>query len=151
MSLTRKQAEQVILRRVANFFDVVGLDYQTKDGSNVDLNDPIASALRHFTLYPDDHAYVDDDDMSALADADVQQVLDIAELRALESALNQYTKVDLKVGPRSESFSDLAKALEKRIAKTKETLMARWGFGVQVLEAGAIDMNFASRGDDTII
>jgi len=151
MSLTRAQAEQVILRRVANFFEVVGLDYQTKDGSNVDLNDPIASDLRNFAIFPDDHALVDDDDLASLADEDTQQFFDIAELRSLESALNQYTKVDLKVGPRSEAFSDLQKSMEKRIAKMKDTLMIRWGFGILSLEAGVIDANFMSKGDDTVI
>jgi len=46
MALTRANAEVILIRRVGALLTAADLDGTTVDGTNVDLNDPFASALR---------------------------------------------------------------------------------------------------------
>ena len=143
MAITRANVESMLIRRVGQLFSLIGLDGTTVDGTNVDLNDPIASALLRLDYAVADITVVADIDLAAVSTDDYQAVLDLAELRALESWLGNNTLVNFRLGPRSESFSDLLKTTEARVARLKEYIPVRYGLEETSLTIGRIHYDFA--------
>lgn len=111
MALTRVQVEGVLIDRVGKVLTAAGLDGTTESGNNPDLNDPIGWAIRTLGHTVGNITAVNDSDLANVSRVDA--LLDLAELRALENVLNNYTLVDSEVGPRSEDYSDLADRLAK--------------------------------------
>ena len=113
MTTTRTQAETLLIKRVGPLLEAVDLDSETIQGDNKDLNGPIGWALRQLEISVSDPTSVSDTDMASLADADLDHFLDLAELRVMETVLNSaLSLVDLAVGPRKESLSQMATSLQ---------------------------------------
>jgi hypothetical protein len=149
MTITRANAETILIRRVGKALAAAGLDGTTVDGTNVDLNDPLGWACRQLGYAVDSPTAVDDDDLASVTDADLDQFLDMAEWRTLESALNAaLALVDTSVGPIRESLSQLAAGLEKRIARLEARLQRDYGVGLATLEGGYLTLEFAEHDTD---
>lgn len=149
MTITRANAEVLSIRRVGGLFAGVGLDGTTEDGTNVDLNGPIGWALRQLGETVADPVLVANVDLANLADSDLDEFLDLVELRCLESAFNAATAlVDLAIGPRKESFSQTASRLEARISAKRDQLAADYGTFGSILESDVIQLNFAEHGTE---
>jgi hypothetical protein len=147
VALTRAQAEVILISRIGKMLVAAGLDGTTVNGTNVALVGPLAWAISKSDGTLASYAAVTDADLASV-DAELTfQVLDLAELRALESALGNYDAVDIRVGQRSESFSQTAGLLERRIAALRARVMDEYGIGAGTLEAGVIDLSFAENGD----
>ncbi|MHC5541347.1 hypothetical protein ACYOEI_24260, partial [Singulisphaera rosea] len=71
------------------------------DGTNPDLNDPIASALEDYGILPADRSNVSDDDLSKIDDSIQGQFVDWTEIRALEAFAN-----DIAFKPRYQQWDD---------------------------------------------
>lgn len=123
---------------------VVGMDIVTADGTNADLVDPIVSALLSMSITPAD---ISDPADSDLASADVAEFLDRAELRLLENILGNYDMVNISEGPRSESLSQFADALERLIDRKQKKVEADYG-ALDSLSGGVIVHNFQAKADD---
>ena len=63
----------------------------------------------------------------AVVDAKVDALLDLAELRTLESILTNLNGVDLTTGPVSEDFSDLPDRIAKMIPEKRKAIGLMWG------------------------
>jgi hypothetical protein len=106
---TRANVEAITVQRIGGMMQVAGMDITTVDGTNTNLNDPIGWSVRKLgglTLNP---TSVTSAEVEAIANEDA--LLDLVELRTLESILTNYSLVDSKVGPREESYDQLAKRL----------------------------------------
>ena len=149
MTLTRANVEVMLISRVGKLFDLISLDGTTVDGTNVDLNDPIASALLRLDYAVASIVLVSDADIASVSTDDYQAVLDLAELRALENWLGNNTLVNFRLGPRSESFSDLLKTTEARVARLKEFIPVRYGLEETSLSMGRLHYDFAEHYETT--
>lgn len=148
MALTRANVESILIKRVGTILDKAGLDGTTVDGTNADLNDPIGYALRKLGYSVSDATAVADADLAGLATDDTDALLDLAEVRALESCLTAIlTIVSITVGPRKQEYSDMAKGLQSLIARKQGRIDAEYGLGVQTLEAGVLNLDFQEKGD----
>jgi hypothetical protein len=98
MSLTRASTETILIRRIGRWLTAAGLDGTTISGANLDLADPIAWAIRQSEGTVTSAAVPADADFLTTTASD-DRILDLAELRALENAYQNYTDVDLKAGP----------------------------------------------------
>jgi hypothetical protein len=128
MSLTRAQLEVVLLRRVGKLYAAVRLDGTTQDGSNVDLTDPLAATLRQLGIALASPLAVVDADLVDFPVAKLDALLDLAELRALESAhAAAAALVDASLGDLRKSFGQTARALEARITTTRSRIAERHG------------------------
>lgn len=67
------------------------------------------------------------DEVTAVADAKVDALLDLAELRTLESILTNLNGVDLTTGPVSEDLSDLPDRIQKLIPEKRKAIGLMWG------------------------
>lgn len=152
MTITRANLESVLIRRTGRLLTAAGLDGTTVNGSNADLNDPIGQALRQRGFVVVNIASVSDSDVNA-AESDVDAVLVLAELRALESALGNYDLVDTKGGDVQQDLDDLGQRLEKKIARLQKKLADEFGIGLGTLTGGALSLSFQQTmdtGDDMV-
>lgn len=145
MSVTRTDAEGVLVRRCGRLLTAAGLDGSTATGANADLNDPIGWAVRQLGGAVASVASVTDADLAGVATDDLDALLDLAELRALESALGNLDVVDVAVGPERESLGQLGGRLEKAIERKRAQVQREHGIGASTLTAGTIRLGFQQR------
>ena len=151
MSLTRANIEAVLVKRIGNLFDDLGLDGTTTDGTNADLNDPIAYALIELGYGVTDITDVSDTDTAAVSSENYNPLFDLAELRCLLTAYqNALILVNISVGPRSESLSQKAQQLDKAIQVKRKQLLDDYGIGRGTFTTSTLQLDFARHGDDTI-
>lgn len=140
MPYTRAQAEAELVNRAGDdLLARLGVS-AVQDGTNPDLNGPLASSLRMLDATLSSPPAVADADLALVADADTDQFLDVAELRmVLNLQLKAATLVDQQIGTQSrknlhqimESLELVADRLQKRIEKL-------YGVGRGRLVAGMI-------------
>lgn len=141
MALTRANAELLLIRRIGQLFTTVSLDGSTIDGTNDDLNDVIGYAIRQCGQTVDSVILVDDDDVARVSDVD--KLLDIAELRALETAyIAATTMVTTALGAVREQYSDIAANLARLLGTKRTYIQTTYGIGGATLTAGVLDHNF---------
>jgi hypothetical protein len=117
----------------------------TTIGSNADLNDPIAVALRKMGK-PASNPVVDGD-LSSLADVEFDELLDRAALRTLQTLAGPLSLVDVSVGPRRESQGQLSGQIEKQIEQLSRSIEREFGPGAQELSGGIIDLGYQAAWD----
>lgn len=139
----RSQVEEVLMRRVKKLFEAASLDTSSV-GNNSDLNDPIGWALSVLGAPPDDITLVGDEDLSAINSSDVYSLLDLAELRCLETFLGNFDGVDYKLGPRWEYLSQLSQGVRLRAQKLRDELSGSFELGAgPSLKVGVLTLDFA--------
>ena len=116
------------MQRVGAWLAAAGLP-TTIVGSNAALNDPIGWAIRQSDGTVASAVLVTDADVATVASADLDQLIDLAELRALESVLSNFTGVDKKAGPVELKSSQMADRLERRIASLRSMISLTYGIG----------------------
>ncbi|HMN11834.1 MAG TPA: LytR C-terminal domain-containing protein [Bellilinea sp.] len=142
MAITRAQVDLILIRRCGAMLAAADLDGTTVDGSNYDLADPVASALRNLGFAVSDPTTVTDSDLGAVDSDTLPALLDLAELRTLETVLGNLDEVDIRLGQRDEKFSQLADRLEKRITRLSEKVAREHGLGGGSMQAGAIGLGY---------
>lgn len=145
MPLTRAEAESVLVGRARDLLDLLGMA-TVHDGSNADLSDPIAFAVRQAGYAVAAPTAPADADLASVADKDVDFVLDAAEYRLLETVLTRVRrKVTQRVGFQSQiNWSDLADGLEMSLGRMAADLRRRYGLGRSTLSAGTIKLPTAA-------
>ena len=148
MTLSRANVEKILISRLGNKLTAAGLDGTTITGSNASLNDPIGYALRLSGYGVFDITNVADSDLLPVSNTTVDQVLDLAELRTLESVAGNLAVVDQIVGPRRMMLTQLSDQVEKEIARMREKVTALYGIGIGSLDAGTINLDFQEKPTD---
>jgi len=146
MTLTRANMESMLVKRCGGLMTAAGLAV-TVAGSNADLNDPIGYAIRKCGGTTASFVSVADGDIASIAEANYDKLLAIAELRTLYNIRGNYDDVDISIGSRSESFSQLMKQLEEHIARVESTLKLDFGIGIGSISAQVIQLDFAEHNE----
>jgi hypothetical protein len=149
MTITRAQAETVLTKRCGPMMTAAAMDGTTNNGTNDDLNDPLGWAVVQLGGSVSDITDVTDSDVGSVDVTDERYILDMAEYRLLGNILSNLTLVDIKAGPRSESLSQLATRLEKRVERLEKQLAQEVGFGEATLSTGVIEMDFVEHVETT--
>ncbi|MDB5352369.1 MAG: hypothetical protein JWN86_3616 [Planctomycetota bacterium] len=147
MATTRLSVEFLLTKRCGKRLTFVGLDGATRDGTNADLADPIAAGLRSLGLPVADITNPTSAELSAVADAQVDQLLDVAELRCLKSILGNIDEVDEQAGTDRKDFGKFAVALQAVIEALETRCRDMYGVGIAAPTVGVIGLNFAESGD----
>jgi len=148
MAITRANVENVLVSRTGPLLTKGGMDGTTVDGTNSDLADPIAWALRQVGYDTADITNPTTAEVAAATD-DVDEVVDLAELRTLESILGNLDDVDVQVGPRREDLNQLAKQVETKLKRVGKWVEKTYGYGASVLGTGKVTFEFAEHQDGT--
>ena len=149
MTITRVQAETILVKRCGPMMAAANMDGATVDGSNADLDDPLGWAVRRMGGTVADPVAVTDADLATIVGQSQQHLLDVAEYRLLESILTNLELVDISAGPRSESLGQLGARVEKRLQTLGDRLKASIGLNSAPLETGVIQHDFAEHGRAT--
>ncbi len=112
----------VLERRLGKMLDAAGLEREQET-----FNDPVAWALRQLGYTPALLDMITDADLSGVASAHVDALLDLAELRTLESILTNYTSVDAKVGQVWEYAGQLLEQLRTLVPEKRKAVQAAHG------------------------
>ena len=149
MSLTRANIEAVLIKRAGHLMTVAGMDGTTVAGTNADLGDPIAFALRQIGCSVATPASPTDAEVAALSTDDTDQLLDLAEIRTLDTILQHLLDlVDTQAGARADRYSQLAAGIQARLDRAIDNARRLYGFTAGTLEAGYACLDFAAHGDD---
>lgn len=149
MSLTRANIEAVLIKRCGHLLTVAGLDGATAGGTNADLGDPIAFALRQIGCSVATPASPTDAEVASASTGDTDQLLDLAEIRVLETILQHLLDlVDTEAGARVDNYSQLAAGIQARLQRAQDQAKAIYGWTATTLEAGYAYLDFAAHGDD---
>jgi hypothetical protein len=124
--------------------EVAGLDGHTITGANSSLDDPMATALEGMNFSHSEP--VIDADLVQVSDS-IPEFLDRAELRTLENIAGNLDLVDIGMGPRRESLSQLAAQVELSIQRLTTKIQREYGGGVGTLSAGVVSLAFAATND----
>ena len=119
-----------------------GLDGTTVSGSNVDLNDPIGNALLGMGIAPASIVLVTDADLSGISNDDLEQFFDRAQYRLLKNIAGNLDVVDIQVGPRRESLSQIHEQIQKEIETLELSLAKQYGVGLGSMSTGTIQLDF---------
>lgn len=152
MALTRANVEAVLIGRCAAALAAVSLDSTTVNGSNAALADPIRTAIRSLGYSVADPITPADSDLAEIPNTRVEQLLDLAERRVLETVLGRWTAVDQKFGQDSQSLSQYAIQLEKRVAALTAKIdapsrVSSGGSVVRTIKAGKTPPGTLGYGD----
>ena len=127
MPLTVAAIEAELLILVGPYLRRVGLDGTTADGTNVALRGPIRRAVLTLGLTTAGPVAVVDADVAAVAGFALEKLLDVAELKALEMCWGNWPEVDQSAEGTSQSLSQLADRLERRIKSLMERTVKPYG------------------------
>lgn len=148
---SRAQIEQLLVSRQAKRMVFVGLAI-TYAGANADLNDSIGYAVRTLggtTANPVSVADTDIDPVLADAEAGLDAILDVAELRLLRTIKGNLDAVDITSGPFTEKYSQFGNGLDKDIDRAEKQVQ-QWGVDPVQVEAGVVTLNIMQHGDDPL-
>lgn len=128
MSITRKQAETILLQRVSAWLKAINCDmYDLKPtGHNTTLDDPLSFALRQCGIVPADLLEPVDADFAELPDARIDRMLDYAEWRTLNSAFQNFVPQD------QSAFNNVFANLENALVRKLKHLRDAYGYGLAV-------------------
>lgn len=147
MSLHRANVEVILIKRIGKWLTAAGLDGTTNNGTNADLSDPIGRAVRALGFTVADVTNVASSDLTSIGADDYDELFDVAELRALETCLTNYDKVNLSLGPRSELFDQLRNGMIQAI-KFKREQIANDYDDSQSLTGGVLSLDFEEHTED---
>lgn len=119
MSITRAEVEQIITKRLGAFLVEAGMD-TLQGGINPWLTDPMRWALYMLGIETASVISVDNADLTAVQRHQVDALLDLCELKTLETISTNYTDVDTKVGAVYEYRAALGTQI-RQIADRKRT------------------------------
>lgn len=111
-------------------------------------NEAVSTSARELGITLADPLNAVDSDLTAVTQDQATQFLDVAELRLLESALANYTKVDQKISLGSISFGQLRSDLEALVARKAAYVRMRYGIGLGTLGGAIVDLQFQEAGND---
>ncbi len=127
MPLTVAAIEAELLIMVGPYLRRVGLDGTTADGTNVALRGPIRRAVLAMGRTMVDPISVTAVDIANLAGFELEKLLDVAELKVLEMCWGNWPEVDQSAEGTSQSLSQLADRLERRIKALMERIARPYG------------------------
>jgi hypothetical protein len=142
MTLTRAAVEAILIRRCGRLLTAAGLDGSTIDGTNADLNDPIGWAARQCGLSLTSITTVTDDELAALADDDTDKLLDLAELRTLETIAENPDVTTRQADGAQVDLSDVDTKLHRLIERKQARIERLYGIGYTTFSAGVNRLAF---------
>lgn len=129
----------------------VAMDVTTVDGNNLDLNDPIGFGIRRAGGSVSSIALVVDADVLTVGASDVDQLLDLSELRLLFNIKGAWAKTDISAGLLTEKLGDFAKQIDEDIKMLKEHMLDSYGIGGSTISSGSIRLDFQTTMDDVVL
>ena len=150
MTFTLEQIQSTLFGRMSALMDEADLSLLESSELNPDLNDGMSWALRKLDVEPADFTAVVTADFATIDFSTLDQLLDYAEYRTIQTLFNSLTAVDVRIGHRTEEFSQLANRVGQAVDKMRTYLRKEYGLGRGTLVAGVVDLDITTDADNTI-
>lgn len=125
MSITRIEVEQVLDRRLGNFLAEASMT--SDSGVNPWLTDPLRWALYMLGIETASIVTVTDADLEAVQRSQVDALLDLCELKALEAVQTNYKSITTWVGAVKEDPASFVENLASMILVKRKHVAALYG------------------------
>jgi hypothetical protein len=102
----------------------------------------LANSARELGVNLADPLTVTDDDLAGVTQGQVTQLLEVAEVRVMEAALQSSALVDQKIGTESIAYGQFRTGLEAAIARKAKYLETRYGIGLGTMTGGTVNLRF---------
>jgi hypothetical protein len=99
----------------------------TGDPNKPNVEQCIGWAVRMLGYPTTSITVVEDSEVGAVTTAKLDALLDLAELRTLESIVTNFTQVNLSTGPVTEALGDLAKRATELAKQKRANAALQWG------------------------
>lgn len=129
--ITRPDVDHVLQRRLAGYLKRAEMESDAP-GDNEHLTDPLGWAMRLLGYSPALLADVTDDDLATVSMAHIDALLDLAELRTMESIVTNLDDVNITTGPIKTEWSALRSDLLKLLPERRKIVQAMWGHLLEV-------------------
>lgn len=126
MTVTRTQVEYIITKRLGGYLARAEMTGETGE-DNEYLADPIGWAMRLLGYSPASIITVTDDDLADVASGHTDALLDLAELRTIESMITNLDDVNITAGPVRSEWTALRTDLMKQLIAKRSAVSAMWG------------------------
>lgn len=147
MAVTKQMVQQVLITRLGRVLTDLSFEI-VLSGDLEYLEDPIGWGLRMIEISTADLSLVTNAEVASMSDDDVDEFLDYAEYRLIGNLVKNAPEVDVKIGHRSEEFSQLANRLIQMFDRKRTEIRQIYGFGLGGLTAGRIDLDSLTTSDD---
>lgn len=148
MALTSANFDQILLSRTAAKLSYAKLNSTLDDGTNPALADGKVEGFRSLGLIPASPLNLVDADLTGVADVQLPQLLDIAELRTLENILGNRAAPDQMADTDNQQWhGKFYDSLEKTVERKSKRCLNRYGYGLASLTPGVFDLGFAETID----
>ena len=147
MTITRDNVEAILVQRCGKLLAAADMDGTTIAGTNASLNDPIGWSTRRLGYPVANLTSVSNADLASVADEEVDQLLDLAELRTLQNIEGNLDDVDISANGRSESLGQLVKQVQTRLERVKAAIEKEYGTGLGTLSAGVVELDFMEKDE----
>lgn len=144
---TKAQADVELVDRCGGILASAGRSTVT-DGTNPNTVGPLREALASLGYSVASFGAVTDADLSAVADSQIPQLLDVAELRLLRNAWGWYSKVDQRISLGQQALGQIRSGLQATILELAERCRRVYGYGHGTIAGGAVDLGFAQVDPD---
>jgi hypothetical protein len=138
-ALTRAALESILIRRCGRRMAFANLDGITANGTNLDLNDPIREGLLSLDISAVNPVQVADSDFVNVQGPQVSQILDVAELRVLESILGNWDEFDQAHGIDRQDLGKMGEAIRARINDLQKKVLLYYGLRPSLESSGPMD------------
>jgi len=145
MTPTRAQVESVLVSRCKKSMAFVGFDSTTVNGTNANLNEPIATALLQMRKATEYLTNVTDLDLSTLTANETIKLTDLAELRLLKNIHGNADVVDIASDSQTERYSQFGDKILRAIDRLEKRVSSEYGIGTASLSAGKISHGFMAK------
>jgi hypothetical protein len=141
--LTSANFDFLLLRMAGKKLAYAGLDAITADGTNQDLLASKLESLRFLGVIPASPVAVVDADLARIADADVPQLLTIADLIVNETILGNRAAPDQTADTDNiQLHGKFYDSLDKTTARKRLQCQRQYGYGLASLVPGVVDLGF---------
>lgn len=147
MAVTKQMVQQVLITRLGRV--LTDLNFEVILSGDLDyLEDPIGWGLRMIEISTADLTEITNAEVASMSDDDVDEFLDYAEYRLIGNLIKNAPDVDVKIGHRTEEFSQLANRLIQMFDRKRTEIRLLYGFGLGDLTSGMIDLDSLTTSDD---
>lgn len=139
MAIVVADLQTALANRCGGMFTAAGLD---GSATSTLWLEPIASSARELNITLASPLTVVDADLAGVTQPQVSQLIDVAEFRALESALENFQKVSQKISLGEQAKGEIRDGLENAIERKARYVRDKYGVGRGTLTGGEVCVPF---------
>ncbi len=147
MPLNRTYIIATLIARLGGWWALVGFPIAPADTTNTSFDDCLAVSGRLLPLQLLDFTTLTDADLTAVTAGQLDQLVDVAEWRAVRTIRANWSQVSQSVNNEKQDLNDIAARVEKADLRLTDFVKDVYGIGLGTIVPGTVDLDFQSEDD----